>query len=108
MLASKPSYSPTKLLVAASICFASTVSVATPAAAACQPGQAGCVIPVGEAAPLAPTPPPTTTTTTPVFEDIDDDGKSWLPIILGLVALVGLAYLLDLPPFFDDDDPDSP
>ena len=104
MLASKPSYSPTKLLVAASICFASMVSIPAPAAAACQPGQAGCVIPVGEAAPLSPTPPPTTTTTTPVYEDVDDDGKSWLPIILGVLALGALAYFL----IFDDDEPDSP
>ena len=104
MLASKPSYSPTKLLVAASICFASMASISTPAAAACQPGQAGCVIPVGEAAPLSPTTSTTTTTTTtPVFED-DDGGIGWLPILLGILALGAAAYFL----FFDDDDPDSP
>ena len=104
MLLMKPGYSPTKLLVATSLCCASVLSVPTPAAAACQAGQAGCVIPVGEAAPLSTT---TTTTTTPVYDD-DVDGKNWLPIILGVLGLVALAYLLDLPPFFDDDEPDSP
>src|SRR5829696_3212958 len=59
MLLVKPGYSPTKLLVAASICCASLVSVPTPAFAACQAGQAGCVLPVG-AAPLS-----TVQTTTP-------------------------------------------
>lgn len=101
----KPSFSLTKLLVAASICFASLVSVPTPAFAACQPGEAGCVLPVGEAAPLSVAQP--RTEAPPVYED-DDGGKSWLPIILGLAGLVVLAMLLDLPPFFDDDDPDSP
>ena len=104
MLASKPSYSPTKLLVAASLCFASMVSIPTPAAAACQPGQAGCVIPVGEQAPPPPPPPQTTTTeTTPIFDD-DGGGIGWLPILLGILALGALAYFL----IFDDDDPDSP
>lgn len=104
MLLMKPGYSPTKLLVAASICCASLVSVPTPAAAACQAGQTGCVLPVGTAAPLSTVDTTTTTTTTaPVYDDVDD-GKSWLPIILGLLALGALAYFL----IFDDDDPESP
>jgi hypothetical protein len=100
----KPGYSPTKLLVAASICCASLVSVPTPAAAACQAGQAGCVLPVGTAAPPPLETTTTTTTTAPVYDDVDD-GKSWLPIILGLLALGALAYFLI---FDDDDDPESP
>jgi hypothetical protein len=103
MLLVKPGYSPTKLLVAASICCASLVSVPTPAAAACQAGQSGCVLPVGTAAPLS-TVDTTPATTTPVYEDVDD-GKNWLPIILGLLALGALAYFLI---FDDDDDPESP
>ncbi|MCA1657828.1 MAG: hypothetical protein LC627_00845 [Verrucomicrobiaceae bacterium] len=108
MLFLKTSFSPTKLLVAASICCASLVSVPTPAAAACQAGQAGCVLPVGEAAPLPVAQPAPAPAPAPVYEETDGDGKSWLPIILGLLALGALAYFLDLPPFFDDDDPDSP
>jgi hypothetical protein len=104
MLLMKPGYSPTKLLVAASICCASLVSVPTPAAAACQAGQAGCVLPVGTAAPPPLETTTTTTTTAPVYDDVDD-GKSWLPIILGLLALGALAYFLI---FDDDDDPESP
>lgn len=103
MLLMKPGYSPTKLLVAASICCASLVSVPTPAAAACQAGQAGCVLPVGTAAPV-PVQPSEPMTTAPVYEDVGD-GKSWLPIILGLLALGALAYFLI---FDDDDDPESP
>ena len=104
MLLVKPGYSPTKLLVAASICCATMVSVPTPAAAACQAGQAGCVLPVGTAAPPPLETTTTTTTTAPVYDDVDD-GKSWLPIILGLLALGALAYFLI---FDDDDDPESP
>ncbi len=104
MLLMKPGYSPTKLLVAASICCASLVSVPTPAAAACQAGQAGCELPVGTAAPPPLETTTTTTTTATVYDDVDD-GKSWLPIILGLLALGALAYFLI---FDDDDDPESP
>jgi hypothetical protein len=102
MLLAKPGFSPTKLLVAVSIGCASVMSVPTPAAAACQAGDNGCVLPVGRTAP-APVAQPTTTTT-PIYED-DGGGKSWLPIILGVLALGALAYFLI---FDDDDDPESP
>ena len=102
MLFLKPSFSPTKLLVAASICLASLVSVPTPAAAACQAGEAGCVLPVGEAAPLSVAQP--RTETPPVYED-DDGGIGWLPIALGILAAGALLWFLVLD---DDDDPDSP
>jgi hypothetical protein len=101
MLFSKPSFTPTKLLVAASICCSSLVSVSTPAFAACQPGESGCVLPVGEAAPLSVTQP--RAEAPPVYED-DGGGKSWLPIIVGLVVAGALLWFLVL----DDDDPDSP
>ena len=104
MLLVKPGFSPTKLMVAASICCASMVSIPTPAAAACQPGQAGCVLPVGTAVP-APPPPAASPPAAPVYEDDYSDGKSWLPIILGVLALGALAYFLI---FDDDDDSDSP
>lgn len=97
----KPSFSLTKLLVAASICFASLVSVPAPAAAACQAGEAGCVLPVGEAAPLSVAQP---RTEAPIYED-DDGGKSWLPIAIGLLVAGALLWFLVLD---DDDDPDSP
>ena len=103
MLLMKPGYKPTRLLVAASICCASLVSVPTPAAAACQAGQAGCVLPVGGAAPLSTVQTQPTTTSAPVYED-DGGGKGWLPIILGVLALGALAYFL----IFDDDDAESP
>lgn len=102
MLLVKPGYSPTRLLVAASICCASLVSVPTPAAAACQAGQAGCVLPAGGSAPVS-TVQSQPTTTAPVYED-DGGGKSWLPLILGVLALGALAYFL----IFDDDDAESP
>ena len=98
----KPSFSLTKLLVAASICFASLVSVPAPAAAACQPGEAGCVLPVGEAAPLSVTQP--TTTTAPVYEE-EGGGTSWLPIAIGILVAGALLWFLVLD---DDDDPESP
>ncbi len=101
MLFVKPGFSPTRLLVAASICCASVLSMPAPAAAACQAGEAGCVLPVGTAAPLSTA--PAVQTTEPIYED-DGDGKSWLPIILGVLALGALAYFL----IFDDDDPESP
>lgn len=103
MLVMKPSFSPTKLLVAVSISCASVMTLPTSASAACQPGQAGCVLPVGEAAPLSPTPtaPPPAA---PVYEDEGGKSIGWLPIVLGILALGGLALLL----LDDDDEPDSP
>jgi len=105
MLLVKPGFSPTKLMVAASICCASMVSIPTPAAAACQPGQAGCVLPVGTAVPAPPPPAAAPPPAAPVYEDDYSDGKSWLPIILGVLALGALAYFLI---FDDDDEPESP
>ena len=103
MLLDKPGFSPTKLLVAASLSCASVMTLPTPAFAACQAGQAGCVLPVGTTTAPPPMETTTTTTTTPVYDD-DIDGKNWLPIILGVLALGALAYFL----IFDDDDSESP
>ena len=103
MLVAKPAFSPTKLLVAASLSCASVLTLPTPAAAACQAGEAGCVIPVGEAVAQPAPEPVAAPPAAPVYED-DYDGKNWLPIILGLLALGALAYFL----IFDDDDSESP
>ena len=95
-------YRPTSLLVGVSLCMASLLSAPVPAAAAaCQPGEAGCVLPVG-------TPPPpvvtSTPTSTPVYTDVDDGGgMGWLlPILLGAAALAALYFLV-----LDDDDGDE-
>jgi len=95
-------FRPAKLMVALSLCCASLVSVPTPAAAACQAGDAGCVLPVGRAAP-APPPPPQAAP--PVYEEEGGGGIGWLPIVLGLAALGALIYFLVID---DDDNPVSP
>ena len=101
-------YRPTSLLVGVSLCMASLLSTPVPAAAAaCQPGEAGCVLPVGT------TPPPvvtTTETTTPVFTDVDDGGgMGWLlPLLLGAAALAALYFLVIDDDGDDDDVPISP
>ena len=106
MLKKQSRYRPTSLLVGVSLCMASLLSAPVPAAAAaCQPGEAGCVLPVG-------TPPPVVTTTptsTPVYTDVDDGGgMGWLlPILLGAAALAAL-YFLVLDDDGDEDVPVSP
>jgi len=93
-------YRPTSLLVGVSLCLSSLLATPVPAAAAaCQAGQSGCVLPVGT------TPPPVTTpvtTRTPVIVDEGGGGIGWLPILLGLAALAALYFL-----FLDDDDGDG-
>ena len=81
----KPSLSPTKILVALSISFASTVSVPMPAAA-CQAGPA-CVLPVRDPPPAAPSAEPG-----PVMDD--DGGFGFWPFLIGLAALAALILLL--------------
>ncbi|HET9426895.1 MAG TPA: hypothetical protein VFO69_00905 [Allosphingosinicella sp.] len=92
-------YRPTSLLVGVSLCVSALLAAPVPAAAACQAGQAGCVLPVGTTP--APLPPVTSTpTSTPVYADVDDGGGGigWLPILLGAAALAALYFL-----FLDDD-----
>ena len=94
-------YRPTSLLVGASLCLSAVFATPVPAAAAaCQPGTAGCVLPVGSQ-PQAPTPPPART---PVVVDVDEGGGGigWLPILLGVAALAALYFLV-----IDDDDGDA-
>jgi len=85
-------------MVALSLCCASLVSVPTSAAAACQAGAAGCVLPVGRV--VAPPPPPAEAPP-PIIEE-EHHGIGWLPIILGLAALGALVWLLV------DDNNDNP
>jgi hypothetical protein len=91
-------FRPAKLMVALSLCFASVLSVPTPAAAACQAGDAGCLLPIGRAAPPAPPPP---AAAPPVYEE-EHHGIGWLPILLGLAALGAAIFFL-----VDNDDEDS-
>ncbi|MFN3727969.1 MAG: hypothetical protein ACK4SZ_16880 [Allosphingosinicella sp.] len=86
-------------VLSVALCFASTTAAV---ANVCQPGQAGCVLPVGVS------PPPvvqTPVTGEPVGEIIESEGIGWLPILLGLAALgLGAYFLLD----DDDEAPISP
>jgi len=84
-------------LVSAALCFSTTNA----AAASCQAGGAGCLLPF-QAAPMAPpmvqAPPPVV----PVGVEpvaVGGGGIGILPILLGLAALGLLAYFL-----LDDDD----
>ena len=84
-------------MLGVALCWASTTAAV---ANVCQPGQAGCVLPVGV------TPPPvvvqTPTPVEPVGEIIESEGIPWLPILLGLAALgLGAYFLLN-----DDDEGD--
>lgn len=77
-------------VLSVALCFASTTAAL---ANTCQPGQAGCVLPVGVS------PPPVVVQTTPVEtvgEIVESEGIGWLPILLGLAALgLGAYFLLD-------------
>jgi hypothetical protein len=85
------------VVLSAALCFSSTTAAL---ANSCQPGQSGCVLPVGV------TPPPVQVTTpvetVPGVIESDVGGINWLPILLGLAALGLGAYFL----FFDDDEED--
>jgi len=87
MLFKKPSFSPTRALIAASLCFASVLSVHSPAVAACSAADPGCVLPIGQAPPPVTQPPPA-----PIVDE--DGGIGWLPILIGLAALAALLFLL--------------
>lgn len=94
-------FRPTGLLVGVSLSLASIVSMPAPAAAACQAGETGCVLPVGTSPPPVVTP----TTSAPVY--VDDEGGGGiglLPILIGLAALGALLYFLVL----NDDDDEAP
>lgn len=88
----------TAAVLSVGICLSSTTAAL---ANTCQPGQAGCVLPVGVA------PPPVVQTQAPVQpvgEIVESGGIGWLPILLGLAALgLGAYFLLD-----DDDEVVSP
>jgi len=83
--------------VSLGLCLGSTTAAV---ANSCQPGQSGCVLPVGVT-------PPTVVTqvSEPVGEIIESEGIGWLPILLGLAALgLGAYFLLN----DDDEEPISP
>jgi len=77
-------------VLSVALCLGSTTAAV---ANACQPGQPGCVLPVGV------TPPPVVHTPAPVEpigEIVESEGIGWLPILLGLAALgLGAYFLLD-------------
>jgi hypothetical protein len=104
MLDSRRSFRPTKLLIAVSLCCGSVLAAPTPAAAACQAGDTGCVLPVGRTAPPPPPPQASTPSTAPIYEE-EGGGISWLLIALGLAALAAAIYFLVIN---DDDEPESP
>ena len=104
MLDSRRSFRPTKLLIAMSLCCGSVLVAPTPAAAACQAGDAGCVLPVGRTAPPPPPPATEAPSTAPIYEE-EGGGISWLLIALGLAALAAAIYFLVID---DDDEPESP
>jgi hypothetical protein len=89
---SKPSLSPTRLLIAASLTTASIAGTATTAsAAACQADNGGCVLPIAAPAPVVADVPP------PIVDE--GGGIGLLPILIGLAALAALLWLL-----LDDDE----
>jgi hypothetical protein len=92
---SKPSLSPTRLLIAASLTTASIAGGATSAsAAACQADNGGCVLPVA-----APAPAPVAEAPAIIEEG---GGIGLLPILIGLAALAALLW------FLLDDDEEEP
>ncbi len=99
MLFWKPLSITAKALVGVSLCFSATAYSTSAAAAACQPGEDGCVLPVGE--PLQP--PVVDSTPGPVVID-NEPGMNWLLPILGALALAAvLFFVLD-----GNDEPESP
>ena len=99
MLFSTPIKMASKALVGVALMVSTTSAYAASSAAACQPGQAGCVLPVTD--PAAVPPPPVDAA--PMVETTGG-GIGILPILAGL-ALIGLAAILLLD---DDDDEISP
>ena len=83
-------------VLSVALCLSSTTAAL---ANVCQPGQAGCVLPVGVAPPVVVQQP---IVGEPVGEIIESEGIGWLPILLGLAALGLGAYFL----FLDDDEED--
>ncbi len=79
--------------ISVALCLSSTTAAL---ANVCQPGQSGCVLPVGVTPPVVQTPTPVQ----PIGEIVESEGIGWLPILLGLAALgLGAYFLLD-----DDDE----
>lgn len=95
MLFSRPGLI-TKALVSAAICVATTPAYAS---AACQAGEAGCVLPVGG----APAPAPVADAEPVMVEEGEGlFGLGILPILGALAAAAILAFVL-----LDDDDDDD-
>ena len=102
MLKKQSRFRPTSLLVGVSLCVSSIlVAPGQAAAAACQSGEAGCVLPVGSAPP-APAPVQTSTPAPVYVDEGGGGGIGWLPILLGIAALAAIYFL-----FLDGDDEDS-
>lgn len=101
MLSWKPLSITTKALMGVSLCFSATAFSTSAVAAACQPGETGCVLPVGEGVT-----PPAVVDTTPGPVIIDDEpGMNWLLPVLGALALAAvLFFVLD----GGDEEPESP
>src|SRR5688500_20058797 len=83
----------TKVAVGAALCLSTTPAMANPS---CALSLQGCVLPVQEvvAAPVTQAPV--------IVDEVESGGIGILPILLGLAALGGLAWLL-----LDDDDDDE-
>jgi len=94
----KPTALMTKAVVAVALCMSST----SVSAAACQPGAAGCVLPVAD----APPPPPPPEAVGPVVGPVvaERAGLGLIPILVGLGLAALLAYFL----FIDDEDDETP
>lgn len=100
MQKNKVRFSPTRILIGVSLCLGSLVSMPMPAAAACQAGDAGCVLPVGE------TPPPVVQQQRqppPIIEERTRGGFGWIAILAALAALAALILLV-----LNNDDEERP
>jgi hypothetical protein len=95
----KGRFSPTRLLVGISLCVGSVASFPMPAAAACQAGEPGCVLPVDRAPPFVQrtTPPPV------VVDERGGFGLGWIALLAALAAIAALLLFV-----LDDDDDDVP
>ena len=82
----------------ASLALAFNATVAH--AAACQPGQSGCVLPLPGPAPAVVVPGVVVPEVAAPAVFVEEGGFNILPYLIGLVALAGIGYLL----FMQDDE----